>query len=275
MNAVVIASPTPTHVELIIAAARAGQAIFCEKPLDLDLGRVDRALTELERTGVPCFVGFNRRFDPGFQKLKEDVAEGKIGRLEILSITSRDPGLPSRAYLANSGGMFKDMTIHDLDLARWILAEEPTEVYAAASTLVDPQLAELSDVDTAVLTLRTESGALCQINNSRRASYGYDQRVEAFGEKGMLLAENHRENSVVRWSAEGVISARPPHFFIERYREAYRAELEHFLAALDSGEPLFLTTAADGRAALVLAEAALRSVQTGQPVRIDALNQFQ
>lgn len=269
LDAVIIASPTNTHVELAILAARAKKAIFCEKPIDLDLARVDVALAEVSKAGVPFFVGFNRRFDPCFARVYEGVRRGVIGEIEMVTITSRDPAPPPVSYVRASGGLFRDMMIHDLDLARWMLGEEPIEVFAMASCLVDPAIAEAGDVDTAVVVLKTASGKLCQISNSRRAAYGYDQRVEVFGQKGMLQAGNVRESTVECWSASGVEADKPLSFFLQRYADAYRAELDHFVRAVREGAPVRVG-AEDGRRALVLAEAALESLVRGTPVAIAA-----
>jgi myo-inositol 2-dehydrogenase/D-chiro-inositol 1-dehydrogenase len=266
VDAVLIASSTDTHADLIERAAKAGKAIFCEKPVDLDLKRVDACLAVAKQAGVPLLIGFNRRFDPSFATLRQELAGGAIGRLELLAITSRDPGPPPLAYIKVSGGLFRDMMIHDFDLARWILGEDPIEVYATASCLVDPAIGQAGDIDTAVVVLRTKSGAIAQISNSRRAVYGYDQRVEAFGSGGMLRAENRTPTTVERATAGGVARDKPLHFFLERYAEAYKAELDHFLAALAKGEAPS-PTGADGRAALALAEAALESSRTGRPVK--------
>ncbi|MCK6550046.1 inositol 2-dehydrogenase [Myxococcota bacterium] len=269
LDAVIIASPTSTHVELAVLAARAKKAIFCEKPIDLDLGRVDAAIAEVVRAGVPFFVGFNRRFDPSFARVYEAVRRGVIGDVETVTITSRDPAPPPPSYVRGSGGLFRDMMIHDLDMARWMLGEEPVEVFAMASCLVDPAIAEAGDVDTAAVVLKTARGKLAQIQNSRRAAYGYDQRVEVFGQKGMLQAGNVRASTVERWSADGVEADKPLHFFLERYEDAYRAELDHFVRALRDGAPLAIT-ADDGRRALVLAAAAAESLRIGRPVAIGA-----
>lgn len=269
VDAVIIASPTPTHVELIELAASAGKAIFCEKPIDLDLSRVDEVVGRIEQARVPFFVGFNRRFDPSFARLKRQLAEGAIGALEMLVLTSRDPSPPPPAYIRASGGLFRDMMIHDFDMARWLVGEDPVEVFAAASNLVDPRIGEEGDVDTAVVLMRTTTGALIQISNSRRAVYGYDQRIEAFGSEGMLLADNHRETTVVRYRADGVVTDKPEPFFLERYRLAYQAELDHFITTLERQDGVLLTGPRDGRQALALAEAALESLQVGQPVRFD------
>jgi myo-inositol 2-dehydrogenase/D-chiro-inositol 1-dehydrogenase len=267
VNAVVIASSTDTHADLVEAASRAGKAVFCEKPLDLDRGRAEACVAVAEECRVPLMVGFNRRFDPSFARLERQIRDGRIGRLELLTITSRDPAPPPIEYVRRSGGLFRDMMIHDFDMARWLLNEEPVEVFAAASVLVDPAIGEAGDVDTAVVTLRTQSGALCQISNSRRAMYGYDQRIEALGSKGALRAENVVESTVSFAGADGIISDKPLHFFLERYAEAYRRELDHFIGAVASGATP-LVGGGDGVKALALADAALESFRTRLPVRI-------
>ena len=216
IDAVIIASATDTHAELVEAAARAKKAIFCEKPLDLDLNRAIACVAVAEECGVKLMVGFNRRFDPNFARLAEQLRAGRIGGLELLNITSRDPAPPPLAYVRVSGGLFRDMMIHDFDMARWLMGEEPVEVFAAASVLVDPAIGEAGDVDTAVVTLKTKSGSLCQISNSRRAAYGYDQRIEALGALGALRAANVVESTVVFAGAEGIVSEKPLHFFLAR-----------------------------------------------------------
>ena len=267
IDAVVIASSTDTHAELVEAAARAGKAIFCEKPLDLEQARAAACVAVAERCGVPLMVGFNRRFDPNFARLADQLRAGRIGRLELLSITSRDPEPPPLGYVRLSGGLFRDMMIHDFDMARWLMGEEPVELFAAASVLVDPAIGEAGDVDTAVVTLRASSGALCQISNSRRAAYGYDQRIEAFGSLGALFAENVVESTVAFAGADGIVTDKPLYFFLERYAEAYRRELDHFIAALgDNSAPLI--GGADGVKALALADAALQSARSGRAVAV-------
>jgi myo-inositol 2-dehydrogenase/D-chiro-inositol 1-dehydrogenase len=203
VGAVVVASSTDTHADVAEAAARAGKAIFCEKPIDLDIGRVDACLSALKQGGASMFVGFNRRFDPSFAALHDAVREGRVGKLEMVSITSRDPAPPPLDYIKVSGGLFRDMTIHDFDMARWLLGEDPVEVFATGSCLVDPGIGQAGDIDTALVTLKTGSGALCQISNSRRAVYGYDQRIEVLGEKGMLRAENKLPTTVENATADG------------------------------------------------------------------------
>jgi myo-inositol 2-dehydrogenase/D-chiro-inositol 1-dehydrogenase len=267
IDAVVIASSTDTHADLVEAAACAGKAIFCEKPLDLDRRRAEACLAVAMQCGVPLMVGFNRRFDRNFARLEEEVRDGRIGALELLTITSRDPAPPPLDFVRRSGGLFRDMMIHDLDMACWLSGEAPAEVYAAASVLVDPAIGEAGDVDTAVATLRMPSGALCQISNSRRAVYGYDQRIEAFGSKGALRAENVVESTVAFAGADGIVTDKPLPFFLERYAEAYRRELDHFIAAVAGGTAP-LVGGDDGVRALALADAAVESHRTGRAVKL-------
>jgi len=267
VDAVLIASSTDTHARLAIAAARAGKAIFCEKPIDLSLAKVDSCLKEVEKAGVPMFVGFNRRFDPSFAALKRRLDAGEIGAVEQVVISSRDPAPPPPAYVKVSGGMFRDMTIHDFDMARWLLGEEPVEVFAMGECLVDRKIGAAGDIDSAMVLLRTASDRMCHINNSRRAAYGYDQRIEVAGAKGMLRAENIGETTVEHFGARGTVADRPLDFFLERYADAYRAEMAAFLRALKEKTPMPVG-AHDGRQALVLAEAALQSLRKKQPVKL-------
>jgi myo-inositol 2-dehydrogenase/D-chiro-inositol 1-dehydrogenase len=267
VDAVIIASSTDTHADLAIAAARAGKAIFCEKPIDLSLKRVDACLAVVRKARAPMFVGFNRRFDPSFAALKARIDRGEVGAVEQVIITSRDPGLPPLEYLKVSGGQFRDMTIHDFDMARWLLGEEPVEVFAYGSCLVDPAVGKLGDIDSAMVLMRTASGKLCHINNSRRASYGYDQRLEVHGTKGRISAGNHTPTSVELANGDAVSADKPLYFFLERYAAAYRAELTAFVDAVVKRKPMPVG-AADGRQALVLAEAALKSSKTGKPVKV-------
>ncbi len=267
VDAVIIASSTDTHAALIESACRAGKAIFCEKPIDLDLARVDAVLETVAEAGTTMQVGFNRRFDPDFAALQKAILDGAVGRIELVAITSRDPEPPPLEYVRASGGLFRDMTIHDLDMARWLLGSEPVEVFAAASCLVEPAIGELGDVDTAAVTLKTAGGALCQISNSRRAVYGYDQRIEVFGSGGMVRAANRTPTVVERTHAGGTTTDKPLYFFLERYAEAYRAELDHFLNCLENGTPPMVGPE-DGRRALILAEAAEESVRTGRAIKV-------
>jgi myo-inositol 2-dehydrogenase/D-chiro-inositol 1-dehydrogenase len=267
VGAVIIASSTDTHADLVIAAARAGKAIFCEKPIDLSLARVDACLAAVAAAGVPMLVGFNRRFDPNFAELHRRIGAGAIGAVEQVVITSRDPDPPPVAYIKVSGGLFRDMTIHDFDMARWMLGEDPVEVFATGACLVDPAIAEAGDIDSAMIVMRTASGRMAHINNSRRAAYGYDQRVEVHGSAGRLIAGNRIGTTVEQADAAAVTSDKPLHFFLERYAEAYRIELSAFLDAVRDGAPMPVG-AEDGRQALVLADAALRSMQESRPVRL-------
>lgn len=270
VDAVLIASPTNTHVDLILKAAAAGKPILCEKPIDVDIDRVEACREALREYDIPLQLGFNRRYDPSHKAVRDAVAAGEIGALELLVITSRDPGPPPpRPILEACGGLFRDTTIHDFDMARYVLGEEPVEVYAMAANRVDPIFAELNDVDTAMIVMRAASGALVHINNSRRTNYGYDQRVEAFGAEGMVRSNNHRPSEVSRYSGTG--TARRDallHFFIERYRAAYEAEIRDFIDCLREGRPPSVTFE-DGRRALLLSEAALTSHRENRPVALD------
>jgi myo-inositol 2-dehydrogenase/D-chiro-inositol 1-dehydrogenase len=267
IGAVVIASSTDTHADLAIAAASAGKAIFCEKPIDLSLDRVDQCLAEVKKANVPFMVAFNRRFDLSFKALKERIEKGEIGQVEQVIITSRDPGLPPIAYLKSSGGQFRDMTIHDFDTARWLLGEEPIEVFAYGSCLVDPAVAEAGDVDSAMVLMRTASGRLCHINNSRRAAYGYDQRIEVLGAKGRLTAANHAATTVELADGQAVKTDKPLHFFLERYAGSYKAELDAFIEAVTTKQSM-PAAVDDARQALVIAEAALLSSREGRAVKV-------
>jgi myo-inositol 2-dehydrogenase/D-chiro-inositol 1-dehydrogenase len=267
VDAVLIASSTDSHARLAIGAARAGKAIFCEKPIDLSLSKVDSCIQEIERAGVPMFVGFNRRFDPSFRALKRRLDAGEIGAVEQVVISSRDPAPPPLAYVKASGGMFRDMMIHDFDMARWLLGEEPVEVFAMGECLVDRKIGAAGDIDSAMVLLRTASDKMCHINNSRRAAYGYDQRIEVAGASGMLRAENIGETTVEIFTARGTVSDRPLEFFLERYADAYRAEMAAFLHSLREKTPMPVS-AYDGRQALVLAEAALESHKKKKAVRV-------
>jgi myo-inositol 2-dehydrogenase/D-chiro-inositol 1-dehydrogenase len=255
IRAVVIASSTDTHAELIERAAAAKKAIFCEKPVDLSYDRALRCARTVREAGVPCLIGFQRRYDPTFAAVRARMDAGEIGDPEMLVVTSRDPGAPPVEYLKRSGGIFKDMLIHDFDIFRWILADEAESVYATGSCLTDPAVASVGDVDATAVTIRTRKGRLAQINTIRRAAYGYDQRVEVIGPKGMLQAGNHRPTEVVASTAASVSADKPEHFFLERYRAAYAIEMAHFLDAIAAGKPI-RTTIDDGVKALELAEAA-------------------
>jgi myo-inositol 2-dehydrogenase/D-chiro-inositol 1-dehydrogenase len=261
---VIIASSTDTHLDHCLNAAAAGKAIFCEKPIDLDLARARAAAPALAVTRM--LMGFNRRFDPHFQALKAQLEAGAVGRLETLNIVSHDPAPPPIDYIKVSGGLFRDMAIHDFDTARWLLGEPPTEVFAAASCLVDPAIGAAGDVDTAKILLRTAAGKLCLISNSRRSGYGYDQRIESFGSCGMVRAGNVTESAFATWSGAGAAADRFQNFFLDRYADAYRLEIDHFAQVLAGAAPR--VGLADALAALELAEAAEASVRRGGPVRL-------
>ena len=268
IDAVLIASSTDTHVDLLTRSAKAGKATLCEKPIDLDLARVDGCWAEIGALDPLVMIGFNRRFDPSFKALRDRVQNGEIGKLEQLTITSRDPGPPPAAYIKVSGGMFRDMTIHDFDIARYI-AGDIVAVHAVGANLVEPEIEKLGDIDAAMITMEAASGALVHINNSRRSAYGYDQRIEAFGARGMLQAGNQRATSV-SFSGENATEAKDPvmHFFIERYTSAYLAEIDHFVDCVEQKKRP-LVNFSDGREALRLAEASLESMQSGKTVRLD------
>jgi myo-inositol 2-dehydrogenase/D-chiro-inositol 1-dehydrogenase len=270
VDAVAVCSPTGTHADLIVAAARAGKAIFCEKPVSLDLAEVDRALAAVEEAGVPFQIGFNRRFDPAHAAVAAAVAGGAIGEPQIVRITSRDPAPPPLDYARGSGGLFLDMTIHDFDMARFVTGSEVVEVYARGAVRVDPALEEFGDVDTAVITLVHENGCLTTIDNSRQAVYGYDQRVEAFGSAGMAASENPLAHTAVLRTSAGTQTPTLPFFYLERYVPSYLREWEAFVQAVGSGEapPVGVR---DARAPLVIGLAAWRSVREGRPVRIEEI----
>ena len=267
IDAVMIASSTDSHVEIIELAAAAKKPIFCEKPIDLNLARVEACLARVKEAGVPLQIGFNRRFDPHFTALQARLRNKEIGQPEIVRITSRDPAPPPMDYVKVSGGLFRDMMIHDFDTARWLLGDEPVSLHATASNLVDPAIGEAGDVDTAVVTLKMRTGALCILENSRRAVYGYDQRIEVHGSKGMLQADNPLPSTVSRWQASGRHDDRMMTLFIDRYADAYRAELDHFLEVIDGATPS--PNGDDGRIALMLAEAAVGSLESGRSVEVE------
>jgi myo-inositol 2-dehydrogenase / D-chiro-inositol 1-dehydrogenase len=268
VQAVLIASSTDTHLDLLVRAVESGKAVLCEKPLDLDLAKVDASWTRIKDKNPTIMVGFNRRFDASFKAMRDRIRAGEIGKLEQVVITSRDPSPPPVAYIKVSGGLFRDMTIHDFDMARFLMGDIES-VHGVGANLVDPAIEAAGDIDAAMITLVARSGALCQISNSRRSVYGYDQRIEAFGEKGMLQAGNQRSTTVSFWGAAAT-EARDPvlHFFIERYTPAYLAEIDHFVDCVEKGTAP-LTGYADGREALRLADAALESMTTGRKVRLD------
>jgi myo-inositol 2-dehydrogenase/D-chiro-inositol 1-dehydrogenase len=270
VDAVFITTPTDMHSDLIEQSARAGKAIFCEKPIDLSVERVRRCLQVVDDHRARLMVGFNRRFDPNFQAARACIDAGEIGAVEMVSITSRDPGPPPLEYMARSGGLFRDMTIHDFDMARFLLGEEPVSVTAVGSVLVDPAIGGVPDIDSAAITLVTESGKIAQISNSRRATYGYDQRVEVHGSEGMVRAENIHETTVELAGSKGYTRAPLMNFFLERYMPAYEAEVRAFVTAVAEARPP-LPDGEAGLRALVLAEAAVRSNAERRTVEISEI----
>lgn len=267
IDAVVICTPTDTHADLIERFARAGKAIFCEKPIDLSLERVKACLKVVRETKATLMVGFNRRFDPHFRAVRAEIDRGTLGKVEMVVITSRDPGAPPVDYIKRSGGIFRDMTIHDFDMARFLLGEEISEVAAMAAVLVDPAIGAAGDYDSVQVMLKTASGKMAVISNSRRATYGYDQRIEVHGSGGLASAENQRPVSIEVATAAGY--TRPPlhDFFMTRYTDAYAAEIASFIAAL-SGKGKAEPSGEDGLIALALADAAVKSVAEGRSVRM-------
>ncbi|MGB1613644.1 MAG: inositol 2-dehydrogenase, partial [Candidatus Puniceispirillaceae bacterium] len=267
INAVLIATSTDTHSDLIEAATQAGKAVMCEKPVDLSLERARACLEAVSETGRPVMIGFNRRFDPSFAAIRDSLAAGQIGKAELLSVTSFDPAPPPVEYIKVSGGMFRDMMIHDFDMTNFIMGETPVSISASGACLVDPEIGRAGDIDTAVVTLSYADGKLAVIKNSRRAAYGYDQRLELLGADGLLQAQNMLENTVVKSTGQGVISAKPTYFFIERYMPAYKAEWAAFVAAVQEGDDMPVSLQ-DGVQALAMAEAAQRSFDSSKPVRL-------
>jgi myo-inositol 2-dehydrogenase/D-chiro-inositol 1-dehydrogenase len=268
VDAVAICSSTETHADLIVAAARAGRAIFCEKPISLELAEVDRALAAVDEAGVLFQIGFNRRFDPAHAAVREAVVRGDVGDPQLVRISSRDPEPPPLDYVRVSGGIFLDMTIHDFDMARFVTGSEVVEVFARGAVRVDPAFGDAGDVDTALVTLVHENGCLTAIDNSRRAVYGYDQRVEVFGPHGMAISENPYAHSAVVRTADGTHKSPLPHFFLERYVLSYLREWDAFVEAVRTGAPPPVS-GADARAPLVIGLAAGRSLREGRPVRIE------
>ncbi|MEN8163571.1 MAG: inositol 2-dehydrogenase [Acidobacteriota bacterium] len=268
IDAVLICSPTPTHADFIERAAAAGKHIFCEKPIDLEPDRIKRTLEIVDRAGVKLQIGFNRRFDPTFARVKKEVAEGNVGDIHLIRITSRDPEAPPAEYVASSGGIFLDMTIHDYDMVRFLSGAEVVEVHAYGAVLVDPEIGEAGDVDTAITTLRLSNGALAVIENSRQAVYGYDQRVEVFGSKGSAEALNEVPAQIRLSTAVGVRSEKPLYFFLERYQASFVAELEAFFACVrEDGAPA--VDGQDGLMSVVVALAATRSRAVNRPMMVE------
>ncbi|MFK7902274.1 MAG: inositol 2-dehydrogenase [Nitratireductor sp.] len=269
IDAIIICTPTSTHCDYIETGVANNKAVMCEKPVDMASDRIKECLEIIKDSSAPLLVGFNRRFDPGFKNLQARLANGDIGEAELITITSRDPAPPPLTYVRTSGGLFRDMMIHDFDMARFLLNEEPTEVYATGSALVDPEIGKAGDVDTASVILKTASGKICQISNSRRATYGYDQRIEVHGSKGMLKAANIHESIVEIADGSGFKTDPALNFFLERYVQAYDGELQHFLDCIEKGtQPS--PNGYDGLRAQMLADAAQQSLDTGLPVKLPA-----
>ncbi|MEL7589060.1 MAG: inositol 2-dehydrogenase [Prolixibacteraceae bacterium] len=268
LNAVVICSPTDTHADYSIRAAKAGKSVFCEKPLDLSVSRIKEVLQVVSEAGVKLMLGFNRRFDPEFLRIRELVLAGAVGDSQIIKITSRDPGPPPISYIRVSGGMFLDMTIHDFDMARYISGKEVAEVYAKAAVKVDPEIGHAGDVDTAVITLTFEDGSMAVIDNSRRAVYGYDQRLEVFGSKGMVQADNNFPNNHKLYTREGVSGDLPLFFFLERYDASYKLEMGEFVKALATGTEMPVN-GSDGLKSVLIALAAQKSLAENKPVKVE------
>lgn len=270
VDAVLIASSTDTHIDLIQRSVEAGKAVLCEKPIDLDIARVDACWAKIKDQGPRVMIGFNRRFDPSFKAVHDAIRKGEIGDLRQVTITSRDPDVPSVAYMKVAGGLLRDMTIHDFDLARYLLGEEPVKVACFAQALIAQEVKDLNDHDTAMILLETASGRQACITNYRRATYGYDQRIEAVGETGMVKAENRRPHTMERWGKESTEAKAPIlHFFIERYQEAYNAEIQAFVEAVETGGRMPVDFQ-DGRRALMLANAAYESLASGRVVTLGA-----
>ena len=269
IDAVLIATSTNTHACIIKDAARAGKHIFCEKPIALDLNEIDEAMAEVEKAGVKLQIGFNRRFDKSFQKVHEIVHSGELGRPCILRITNRDPEVPAMEFMRVSGGMFLDMTIHDFDMARFQVGEIE-EVYAIGGVLIEPALEAINDTDTNIITLKFANGAVGAIDNSRKAVYGYDQRLEVFCANGTAMAENEAETTIIKGDPKGFHSARPPYFFMQRYAPCYVEEVRQFVACVRFNKPVPIT-GQDGRAAVVLGFAAGKSFRENRPVKVSEI----
>ncbi|MBW8244126.1 inositol 2-dehydrogenase [Muricauda oceani] len=267
LDAVIICSPTDTHAEYVEMAVRAGINVFCEKPLDLSLQRVVEVLKVVEESNVKLMLGFNRRFDKEFKKVKELVQNGAVGHPHLVKITSRDPGAPPISYIEKSGGLFLDMTIHDFDVARFVVDKEVEEVYAKGTVLIDKAIGEAGDIDTAVVTLTYTDGTMAVIDNSRKASYGYDQRIEVFGSEGMVQSNNNFMDSHKLYNAEGIHAALPLHFFLERYRDAYMVEVQDFINSLGKGVDVPVN-GNDGLQSLKIGLAAIKSLKENRPVRL-------
>ncbi len=267
VEAVLVCSSTDTHSLIAYEAARAGKHVFCEKPIDFDLDRIQKVIDAVKESGVKFQVGFNRRFDRNFKRVRDAVKGGEIGDVQIVMVTSRDPAPPPISYVKVSGGIFLDMMIHDFDMVRYLSGSEVTEVFANGAVLVDPAIGEAGDVDTAIVTLKFANGAIGVINNSRQAVYGYDQRVEVFGSKGCMTADNETANLTTLSTAAGVVREKPLYFFLERYNDAFIEEMNGFVQAIRNDTPT-LVDATDGLKPVLIAMAAKKSLETGMPVKL-------
>lgn len=270
IDAVLVCSSTNTHAEISIAAAKAGKHIFCEKPVDLSVEKVEAVIQAAKDAGVKLQIGFNRRFDHNFRKVRELIQNGVIGDLQILKITSRDPGPPPIEYVKVSGGIFMDMTIHDFDMSRFLTGSEAEEIYVAGAVMVDPAIGEAGDIDTALITIKFKNGVICNIDNSRKAAYGYDQRVEAFGSKGKAEIANDLPSTTVWSTEEGVFSEKPLYFFLERYMDSFAEEMKQFVEALIENKETPVT-GIDGLLPIKMGLAAKRSLELGRPVKLSEL----
>ena len=269
-DSVVICSPTDTHADYVELAAKEGINIFCEKPLDLSLNRVNQVIKTIKETNVKLMLGFNRRFDKEFKKVQQLVKNGAIGQPHIVKITSRDPGAPPISYIEKSGGLFLDMTIHDFDMSRFIVEKEVEEVYAKGAVLVDPEIGAAGDIDTAVITLAYTDGTMAIIDNSREAAYGYDQRIEVFGSKGMVQANNNFHDSHRLYNSKGMQAALPLNFFLERYEAAYRTEMSEYINSLENNTPIPVD-GNDGLQSLKIGLAAIKSLKEKRPVKVNEI----
>ncbi len=272
--AVIICSPTNSHAQYTIEAAKAGKHVFCEKPVDLDLERIRSVVRTVDQCRVKFMVGFNRRFDANFKKIKQVVVEGKIGALHIMKITSRDPAPPAPEYIASSGGMFLDMTIHDFDMARFIAGDEVEEVFAVGGVMVDPAIGKAGDIDTAIITLKFEHGALGVIDNSRQAVYGYDQRLEVFGSGGMVKVDNNAPDNHIYYGPDGVHSSLPLNFFMDRYIDAYASEIREFCEAVAEDKPVSVG-GKDGLMSVAIGLAAKKSLAERRPVKLSDILEYE
>jgi myo-inositol 2-dehydrogenase / D-chiro-inositol 1-dehydrogenase len=271
IDAVVICSSTDTHARIITEAAQAGKHIFCEKPIDFSLAKIDGALAQVEKAGVKLQIGFNRRFDSNFARVRQAVASGEIGEPHLLHIVSRDPEPPTPEYVKTSGGIFMDMTIHDFDMASFLIGSEVEEVFVYGGVRIDPEIGKAGDLDTVLILLKFADGTLGTIDNSEKAAYGYDQRVEVFGNRGAIQIANNYPNSAVVSSGESIYHDRPLYFFVERYVDSYIAEMRSFIEAVSEDRPTQVS-GQDGRVPVVMALAAHKSYAEHRPVRLSEIS---